>query len=280
MIDAENRALVFGTWQIERRASVAETIEAALAAGYRCFDTAAGYGNDFSVGKAIKKSGIPREELFLTNKLWNTCRDRDKVKNACKQSLRLMKQEYFDCYLIHWPWPMNGYPDWEDRNLETWRAMEELISEGLVRSIGVSNFAAHHLQILLEKGTIRPAVDQVELHPGKPQQELLAYCRQQQIQVQAWSPLGHGKVLQDERVLAIAAAHGKTAAQICLRFCLEQGASVVTSSVNPGRMLENRQIFDFELEPSEKQILEELEGVGNWGLDPDDKDLEQHLAEL
>lgn len=272
--------LAYGTWKIENGAPTTEAVLAAIECGYRHIDTAAGYGNDFAVGKAIKKCDIPREELFITNKLWNSYRGYEEAITACKRTLKLMKLEYLDAYLIHWPASSAQYENWEELNLETWRGLEQLQKEGLVRHIGVSNFLPHHLKSILENGSARPSMNQFEMHPGKNQEELLNFCKKEQILPIAWSPLGHGAVLEHPVIGMIAKAHGKTPAQICLRYCLDKGMAVITRSINPERMRSNKEIFDFSLTEEEINLIDNMESIGDTGLHPDDVELEAKLALL
>lgn len=199
---------------------------------------------------------------------------------ACKRTLKLMKLEYLDAYLIHWPASSVQFENWEELNLETWRGLEQLQQEGLVRHIGVSNFLPHHLKSILKEGSVRPAMNQFEMHPGKKQEELLNFCKEEQILPMAWSPLGHGKVLRHPVIGDIAKAHDKTPAQICLRYCLEKGMAVVTRSVNVERMRSNRNIFDFSLTEEEICLIDSMESIGDTGLHPDDVELEAKLALL
>lgn len=272
--------LAYGTWKIDNGTPTTEAVLTAVENGYRHIDTAAGYGNDFAVGKAVKKCSVPREELFITNKLWNSYRGCENAIQACKRTLKLMKLEYLDAYLIHWPASSAQFDNWEELNLETWRGMEELQKEGLVRYIGVSNFQPHHLKKILEEGKVRPFVNQFEMHPGKNQKELLDFCMKEQILPMAWSPLGHGKVLEHPVLVSIAKRHDRTPAQICLRYCLQKGMAVVTRSVHSDRMKDNRQVFDFSLDMDEMKRIDEMESLGDTGLNPDDSALEEKLAAL
>lgn len=272
--------LAYGTWKIENGAATTEAVKKAIEAGYRHIDTAAAYGNDFAAGKAVKQCGIPREELFITNKLWNAYRGYEEAITACKRTLKMMKLEYLDAYLIHWPASPAEYEDWEERNLETWRAMEQLLKEGLVRNIGVSNFYPAHLQSILENAAVCPAMNQFEMHPGKKQEEVICFCLENGIQPMAWSPMGHGTLLQNETIQKIAQEAGKTPAQVCLKYVLEKGLALVSRSVNPERMKENRELFDFSLSPDQMAEIDRLEGIGDSGLHPDDSGLEEKLAQL
>lgn len=273
-------ALAYGTWKIENGAATTEAVLQAVEAGYRHIDTAAAYGNDFAAGKAVKKCGLLREELFITNKLWIAYRGYDETITACKRTLKMMKLEYLDAYLVHWPASPAQYKDWEERNLETWRGMEQLLREGLVKNIGVSNFMPAHLRGILENAAVRPALNQFEMHPGKKQEELTSFCIQNRICPMAWSPTGHGAVLQNEVIRKIAEETGKSPAQVCLKYVLEKGLSLVCRSVRPERMKENLELFDFSLNPEQIKAIDGLEGTGDSGLYPDDPELETKLTQL
>lgn len=272
--------LAYGTWRIENGNPTTEAVLQAIAAGYRHIDTAAAYGNDFAVGKAIKKCGVSREELFITNKLWNSCRGYEEAITACKRSLKLMKLEYLDAYLIHWPASSAKYENWEELNLETWRGMEQLQKDGLVKSIGVSNFLPHHLKPILENGTVCPAINQFEMHPGKNQDALIDFCKENGITPVAWSPLGHGAVLAHPVICELADKYRKSQAQICLRYALDKGMGVVSRSVHVERMRENLSVFDWRLESEDLAKLDSIVGIGGTGLHPDDVLLEEKLAEF
>ncbi|KAH8547960.1 NADP-dependent oxidoreductase domain-containing protein [Umbelopsis sp. PMI_123] len=242
----------------------------ALELGYRHFDTAYNYNTEASLAKAIKESGVPREQLFLTTKLWNTFHEPERVKTACLKSLRKLETDYLDLYLMHWPvsWPFNGYEceydnlrPWKDGKIEnigisfidTYKAMEQLVKEGLVRSIGVSNFTIPKLKALLEQCEIPPAVNQVELHPFLPQEELLSFCKEHNIHVTAFSPLSNpgivkGKnrktsLLEEPRLIEIAKKYGKSPGQTALNWGVQRGYSIVPKSVTPARIKANMETF-------------------------------------
>lgn len=272
--------MAYGTWRIENGNPTTEAVIQAIETGYRHIDTAAAYGNDFAVGKAIKKCGIPRDELFITNKLWNSYRGYEEAIEACKRTLKLMKLEYLDAYLIHWPASSAKHDNWEELNLETWRGLEQLQKDGLVRSIGVSNFLPHHLEGIIANGTVCPAINQFEMHPGKNQSELIGFCKKNGIEPMAWSPLGHGAVLEHTTILSLSEKYRVTPAQICLRYILDQDMSLVTRSVRAERMQENLDVKNFELEESDVEKIDMIEGLGDTGLHPDDEDLEGKLAQF
>ena len=261
--------LGFGVFQVPPD-QVIEPVETALEAGYRLIDTAAAYGNEDGVGKALANSGINRDELFVTTKLWNADHGFDSALRAFDTSLSKLGLDVVDLYLIHWPTPGRG--DF----VETWKALEKIYAEGRARSIGVSNFTIHHLNRLRSEATVVPAVNQIELHPRFPQDELRAYHREHQIATEAWSPIGQGQgLLDDPTVKTVADAHGKSPAQVVLRWHLQLGGSghvVIPKSVTPQRIRENLEVFDFELDDGEMAVLSSLSGgehAGRIGPDPD-----------
>jgi 2,5-diketo-D-gluconate reductase A len=256
--------LGFGTWQTPEEVAAA-TISAALARGYRSIDTASIYGNEAGVGEGILISGVPRKEIFVTTKLWNNHQGYDEARRAFDDSLRRMKLDYIDLYLIHWPMPHLG------RYLESWRALIALKNEGRVRSIGVSNFHIPHLQNLMDTTGVVPSVNQIELHPYFQQRTLREFHAQHGIITESWSPLGQGgALLRDGQILRIAQKHQKTTAQIVLRWHLDCGLVTIPKSVNPERIRENFGVFDFRLDAEEFALLDGLDNArGRIGPDPD-----------
>lgn len=212
-----------GVYKVEKGLQIENTVKDAINIGYRLIDTAAFYENEEGVGKAIKESGVPREELFITTKVWNTDQGYDQTLNAFDNSLKKMGLDYIDLYLIHWPV--------KEKYLETWRALEKLYKDGKARAIGVSNFQIHHLKDILKNSSEKPAVNQVELHPLLSQKELREFCSEYNIKVQAWSPIARGRVLEDSDIKEIAERHNKSAAQIILRWHLQNGIMVIPKSV-------------------------------------------------
>ena len=263
-------ALGLGTWQITDRNQLAETVGCAYGEGYRLIDTAAAYGNEIALSKALALHLIPREELFISDKVWNTSRGFEAVQEACKTSLKKLKTDYLDLYLIHWPASMALYPDWAEINAETWRGMEQLHRDGLARAIGVCNFKVHHLEELERTAEIRPMVDQFELHPGLSQTELLDYCKSHGIQAMASSPLGNGKVLKNSELVKSAEELGKTPAQVCLRWALQKGAAVIPKTTDKNRLKQNMDVFGFELSASQMKAIDSLPYCGGIGIDPDE----------
>jgi diketogulonate reductase-like aldo/keto reductase len=243
---------------------VVEPVRTALEVGYRLIDTATLYGNEEGVGRAIRDSGIPRDELFITTKVWNTDQGYDETLRAFDNSQRQLGLDVVDLYLIHWPAPQRN------RYVETWKALERLYDDGRVRAIGVSNFTVAHLTRLLDEADVVPAVNQIELHPGFPQNELREFHEPHDIVTESWSPLGRGNGLLDQRpVMDIAKNHNRTPAQVVLRWHVQLGLVVIPKSVRAERIRENFAIFDFELDESEMDVLSALTEPGRIGPDPD-----------
>jgi len=259
-----------GTWQITDRQVVSEVVSSAYDIGYRLIDTAAAYSNEIAISKAIETKGIPRQNLFLSDKVWNTSRGYDAVREACRRSLKKLKTDYLDMYLIHWPASMKLYPDWEQINADTWGGMESLYEEGLVKNIGVCNFKVHHLEALKKTAKIIPFVDQIELHPGMPQTDILDYCMSEGIRVEASSPFGTGSVLSNDVLKIIASSKGVTEAQITLRWIYQKGVVSIPKSSNPERLQSNIDIFDFSLSVDEMKRIDGIPFCGGLGIDPDE----------
>jgi len=251
-----------GVWRAGGHDDVVRVIETALRIGYRSIDTAANYGNERAVGEALRRSGIPRSALFVTTKVWNADHGYDAAIRACDESLRKLGLDYVDLYLIHWP--VRG------KYKETWRGLETLYEEGKARAIGVSNFQIHHLEDLLQNCKIVPAVNQVEFHPYLTQRELLRYCREKGIRLEAWSPLMMGgEVLQEPVIRRIAEKHGKTPAQIILRWDIQQDVVTIPKSVTESRLRENLDIFGFSLDECDMIEIASLNRDLRAGPHPD-----------
>jgi len=253
--------LGFGVFKVPDGQVVEDAIRKALEAGYRSLDTAAIYGNERGVGNAMAASGIPRGEIFLTTKVWNDDQRAGRVMEAFEESLALLGTDYVDLYLIHWP--VRG------RYKETWTVLEEIYRSGRARAIGVSNFLVHHLEDLLADAEVVPAVDQVEFHPRLLQPDLLKFCREHGVQMEAWSPLMQGQIISEPRVQQLAAKYGRTPAQIVLRWDLQHGVVTIPKSVRAERIVENSQIFDFELAPEDVAALDALDENRRVGSHPD-----------
>jgi len=254
--------LGFGVFQIPEEETTA-AVTAALEAGYRHIDTAAIYGNEAGVGRALATSGIPREELFVTTKLWNTEQGYDSALRAFDASLAALGLDYIDLYLIHWPAPER------DLYLDSWRALEHLVKEGRIRAAGVSNFQRAHLQRLLDSSDLVPALNQIELHPGLQQVELRAFHAEHGIATEAWSPLAKGELLNDPVITEIADRLGRTPAQVILRWHLQLGNIVIPKSVTLERIRQNIEVFDFELGDAEMDAIVPLERDLRTGPHPD-----------
>lgn len=240
------------------------TIHNAIELGYRSFDTASLYQNESGLGEAIKTAPIPREKLFVTSKVWNTEQGYEPTLAAFDASLKRLGLEYLDLYLIHWP-VSNLF-------LDTWKALETLYREKKVRAIGVSNFHIHHLQDVMREGTIKPMVNQVEYHPKLSQVELLHYCRQENIQLEAWSPLMRGGLQNEPTLVGIAEKHDKTVSQIILRWDLQNGVITIPKTSRKERLFENANIFDFTLTDQEMDAIHALNENLRTGQDPDNFD--------
>lgn len=252
-----------GVWQIEDEAT-ASVIESALKIGYRSIDTAAIYGNEAGVGQGVARSGVPREELFIATKLWNDRHGHDSTRTAFLESLDKLALDYVDLYLIHWPVPMAGM------FVDAWETMIQLRDEGLAKSIGVCNFNINHLQTLLDKTGVMPVVNQIELHPRFQQAELRDFHAEHDIITEAWSPLGRGRVWGDPTLTAIAEKHGRSLAQVMIRWHTQLGNMVIPKSVDPARLEENFHIFDFELDDDDMAQIARLDRAdGRYGPDPE-----------
>ena len=249
-----------GTFQIENSKEIQKAVLYALESRYRLIDTAAIYENEKDIGIALGKSGIPREEIFVTTKLWNSDHGYDHTITACKKSLKRLGLSYVDLYLIHWPV--------KDLRNETWKAMETLLQEGKCRSIGVSNYMTWHLEELLNNSSTIPAVNQVEFNPYIYQKDLLDFCRSHKIQLEAYSPLTKGLRLNDLKLADIARKYSKTPAQILIRWVLQQGIVVIPKSSKKKRIYENASVFDFIILPEDMKLLDSFNENLHTGWDP------------
>jgi 2,5-diketo-D-gluconate reductase A len=254
--------LGFGVFQVPAKETELAVAEA-LAAGYRHIDTAAAYRNEGPVGQAIRSSGLARDEIFVTTKCWNDHQGYDQAKRACHASRERLELDHLDLYLIHWPVPAH------DKYVETWKAFIELQAEGLVRSIGVSNFQPEHLERLIAETGVTPAINQVELHPYFQQVGLRREHERLGILTEAYSPLGQGLELGDPAIVEIAREHDRTPAQTIIRWHLQVGNVVIPKSVTPERIVENLDVFDFELSDEQMAAIESLDAGTRIGPDPD-----------
>jgi 2,5-diketo-D-gluconate reductase A len=254
--------LGFGVWRVPD-AEAEKAVGLALEAGYRSIDTATLYRNEEGVGRAVRAGDVPREELFITTKLWNSDHGHDDALRAFDESLERLGLDYLDLYLIHWPVPA------QDKYVATWKAFEKLLADGRVRAIGVSNFPVDHLTRLIENAEVAPAVNQIELHPYLAQSELRALHGLHGVATEAWSPLGQGRGLLDDPALApIAAKHGKTPAQVVIRWHLQLGNVAIPKTVTPERITENLDVFDFELDGDDLKAITTLDSGKRLGPDP------------
>lgn len=256
--------LGLGTFRAENGKQVKEAVLKALEIGYRHIDTAAVYGNEEGVGEAVKASGIPREEIFITSKLWNCDQGYKMVFNAFEQSLQKLQTDYLDLYLIHWPV--------EGKYKKSWRALEGLCRKGRAKSIGVSNFLQHHLEDLLLHSETAPMVNQCEFHPYLQQPELVKFCRNNGIHYEAWSPLMKGRITDVPLFSELSGKYGKTPAQLVLRWNLQKGIITIPKTVTPERMKENAAIFDFEIESEDMLRIDGLDKHERIGPDPNNFD--------
>ncbi|MGM5471890.1 aldo/keto reductase [Bacillus pumilus] len=252
-----------GVFKVEDGNQVVDAVKAAIRNGYRSIDTAAVYKNETGVGKAIKESGVKREDLFITSKVWNTDQGYDKALAAFDASLNRLGLDYLDLYLIHWPGPS------AETFKDTWRALEKLYKDGKVRAIGVSNFYIQHLEELLKDAEVVPAVNQVEFHPKLTLVELRQYAKEKGIQIEAWSPLMQGKLLDHDVLKDMAARYNKSVAQVILRWDLQSGVVTIPKSINEERIKQNADIFDFELSKEDMEKIDALNNNERVGSNPE-----------
>lgn len=260
----------FGTWQTPDGQVAEESVLAALKAGYRHIDTAMIYGNEASVGRAIHKSGVRRDELFVTTKLWNTDHTYERAIQAIDTSLQTLGLDYLDLYLIHWPNPLAFRENWQEANSAAWRAMEEAVKAGKIKSIGVSNFMPRHLDALYQTAQIKPVVNQIYLNPSDQQKEVVAYNKAHDMISEAYSPLGTGNLLAVPELVSLAEKYERSVAQVTLRWSLQKGFLPLPKSITPSRIVENAQLFDFELSDEDMQAIDALQGVADQAKNPDE----------
>lgn len=253
--------LGLGVFQSKEGPEVETAVKCALETGYRSVDTAAMYHNEHGVGKVILESGIPRHEIFLTTKIWNSDQGYQSTFRAFEKSLEKLQTDYIDLYLIHWP---KG-----ELSVETWKAMEELYEQGRIRAIGVSNFLVHQLKHLTANSQIKPMVNQFEFHPRLIQPDLLKFCKDNQIQVEAWRPIMEGKVNDIPVIQELSVKYQKSPVQIVLRWDIQKGVVTIPKSVNPERIRHNAEIFDFELTKEDMAKIDGLDRHARIGADPD-----------
>lgn len=260
--------VAFGTYKAAQGNNV-KILKMAIESGYRYFDTASFYGTETYLGQAVRESGIPRDEFFIASKMWKDEMGYEAAKEAFEKSLKRLGMDYLDLYLIHWPQPSPDSKDWKQIDAETWRALEELYEAGKVKAIGLSNFLPHHIECLLENCRVRPMVDQIEFHPGHTQETVVAYAQEQGILVQAWSPIGRGRVLADELIVKLALKYGVSPAQVCLRYALQRGVVPLPKASSEKRMKENQALFSFEISKEDMYRIGAMPPVGWSGEHPE-----------
>lgn len=238
-------------------------IKKAIEVGYRHIDTASAYENEVEIGNAIKQSKIDRKELFITSKVWKDAMGYENTLKSFENSLKRLDVEYIDLFLIHWPNNNN-----EQINIETWKALEKLYKEKKVRAIGVSNFLKHHLEKLLKSCEIMPVINQIEFHPGLMRKETIDFCKEKNIVLEAWAPLGKGKMLKNEILMEIAQKYNKSTAQLCLKWCLQNDVIPLPKSENEGRMKQNLDLFDFEITKEDMETINNMEFFAGSDMDP------------
>lgn len=261
-----------GTWENRDEKSVVDTISEAINCGYRHIDTAAVYANEQYIGKAINSIGINRQDLFITSKVWNTERGYAKTMRAFEKTLNNLQTDYLDLYLVHWPASPSKYDNWAELNAETWHALEDLYKMQKVRAIGVSNFWIHHLEQLLNVANIVPMVNQIEYHPGYRQSYVVDYCKAHNMLVEAWSPLGRGKMFSIPELIQIAKKYNVSVAQVCVKWCLQNGILPLPKSTKPERLKENADIEGFTIATDDMRIINSLQLESSSGQIPDEID--------
>lgn len=260
-------SIAFGTWKFLDNEETSQIINNAITNGYRYIDTASAYGNEASIGRGIKQSGIDRQSIVIGGKLWNDDRGYEKTIKACYKTIETLNCEYLDVYLIHWPASKAVYDNWKEINNETWKAMEYLYESGLVKAIGVCNFKVNQLESLIENAKIKPMINQVEFHPGVMQKEILEFCKRNSILVEAWSPLGSGKLIKKEQLKEIASKYNKDVAQICIKWCIQNGTLPIPKTSDTDRMKSNLNVFDFTISKEDMEYLNNLPYMAGSGLD-------------
>lgn len=261
----------YGTYLLEKSIA-AQCVATAIDIGYRHIDAAAIYKNEPEVGRGIRESGVSRNELFITSKLWNTERGYDTTLRAFEKTCQDLQVEYLDLYLIHWPANAKQFNHWQSLNSETWRAFETLYRQGTIKVIGLSNFLPHHIDSLLEKAEVPPMVNQLEYHPGYQQRALIDFCKKQDILVQGWGAIGQARILDNPTLKEVAGKYGKTVAQLCIRWAIQNGTVPIVKSSTESRIRENFEVVDFTIANEDMAIIDGLPPQGGTGLDPDQVD--------
>ncbi len=258
----------FGTWLLEAD-KVTEPLKIALAKGYTHIDTAAIYNNEKEIGAVLKNANVKREELFITSKCWNSERGYEKTLAAFEQTLANLQTDYLDLYLIHWPANETQFPkNWQELNAGTWKAFEEIYASGRAKAIGVSNFNTNHLTALFETAIVKPMVNQIEFHPGHSQVELVQFCLAHNLLIQAWSPLGSGRILNNDLIVSLAKKYAVSVGQICINYCLAKGTLPLPRSSSEQNIEANLASTHFELSQEDVQLIDEMPAYGFSGLNP------------
>ncbi len=252
----------FGTFRIPNGEQTERSVIGAIEAGYRHIDGAAIYANEKSVGDGIRQTGVAREELFITSKLWNNEKGYESTLAAFERTLNDLQIDYLDLYLIHWPIAKASRDRWQEANNETWKAFEELYGKGKIKTLGVSNFQPHHLEPLMAFASVKPVVNQIEFHPGWLQEKTVAYCAKENIMIEAWAPFFNAKVLNHPVLTELAGAYGKSVAQLILRWILQKNFVSLPKSVTPQRIKENLDVFDFEIGAQDTDRIDKIDDVG------------------
>lgn len=263
-----NPSIGFGTFKVAEGEND-HILKMAIEAGYRYFDTASFYDTETSLAQAIRECQIPREDFFITSKAWKTEMGYENIKKAFERTLEKLETNYLDMYLIHWPIPEEGYEDWKNLNIESWKAMEELYKKGRIKAIGVSNFLPHHIRNILKNCDVRPVVNQIEFHPGYTQELTVQYCQEKNILVQAWSPLGRSTLLEEPLLCGMAEKYEVSVAQICIRYALQRGIVPLPKSSSIERMKQNLDVHNFKLDKEDVYRLGTMAQTGWSGLHPD-----------
>lgn len=259
----------FGTFRAEEGKQTCDAVKHALEVGYRQIDTANVYGNEKSVGLAINQSKVKRKDIFVTTKLWNSDRGYEKTLKAFDTSLNKLGLDYIDLYLLHWPASAHQFSEWEQINADSYRALEKIYEMGKVRAIGVSNFYKHHLESLMQSAVVAPMVNQIEVHPGFDQQEIIDFCQAKGILIQGWGALGSGKILENQQLKVLALKYNASVAQICISWAIAKGISPLVKSVNAHRIEQNFKAGELILEPQDIVFIDNLPFIDSSGLHPD-----------
>lgn len=255
----------FGTWHIKDSKILEDSVMSAISLGYRHIDTASKYKNEKFIGNTLKKYNIPRKEVFITSKVWNDDKGFKSTLKAFEKTLNYLQTDYLDLYLIHWPMTSDN---WEDINWDTWRALEKLYKEGRVKAIGVSNFLVPHLESLRKRINILPMVNQIEFHPGFMQKDTVDYCRKNNIVIEAWSPIGSGKMLDNIELQRISKKYNKSVAQICIKWCLQNNVLPLPKSTHYDKIKENIDISNFNISDEDMNFINSMSYFAGSGLNP------------